>query len=379
MRPSRLAFASAPIPFRSSFGHAAARREQADNVLVLAEDEAGRFGIGEGCPRSYVTGETADSARGFLEAHRRELSDVDGVPALRDWMARRSAEIDLNPSAFCAVELALLDLFARQNGQSIEALLGLSPLRSNLTTTAVYGTGSWAKFAGTALLFAGNGMREAKLKLGGDAGRDAQRAAILAKLGRVRLDANNLWPSPAEAIAGLSPAARHAWAVEEPVRPRDWEGLREVGARTGLAIILDESFTRGADLEEAPAGPSFTPNLRVSKLGGLLRSLDALRLALEQGRTVIVGAQVGETSILARAGMTLASAAADRLVGFEGCYGTWLLTEDAVTPSLRFGRRGRVDARKLSLWQDGMGLSPSGSLERLRHVSGGRIEVERPT
>jgi L-Ala-D/L-Glu epimerase len=149
------------------------------------------------------------------------------------------------------------------------------------------------------------------------------------------------------------------------VRPRDWEGLREVGARTGLAIILDESFTRGADLEEAPAGPSFIPNLRVSKLGGLLRSLDALRLALEQGRTVIIGAQVGETSILARAGMTLASAAADRLVGFEGCYGTWLLTEDVATPSIRFGRWGEVQASQLSLEGPGLGLRPAPRLTQL--------------
>jgi L-Ala-D/L-Glu epimerase len=93
--------------------------------------------------------------------------------------------------------------------------------------------------------------------------------------------------------------------------------------------------------------------------------LSVLRLAAEQGRRIIVGAQVGETSILARAGMALASAAAERLVGYEGAYGTWLLTEDVVTPSLRFGRKGRVDSARVSLEGHGLGLRPTPRLAQL--------------
>jgi L-alanine-DL-glutamate epimerase-like enolase superfamily enzyme len=363
MRPSRLRFVSAPIPFRTSFGHASARRERAENVLVLAEDADGRYGLGEGCPRPYVTGETAESARAFLERHRGELAELDGIAALRDWVGARAAEIDANPSAFCAAELALLDLFARQRGVGVEALLGLDPPMRPLAVTAVYGTGSWEKFGLTALLFALNGMREAKLKLSGDPRLDGRRAALLARRGAVRLDANNLWPTAESAAAGLARAARHAWAVEEPIGPRDWAGLREVAGRTGLDIILDESFTRIGNL--ADADPRFIANIRVSKLGGLLRSLDSLRLAREQGRRIIVGAQVGETSILARAGLAVAAAAGDRLVGYEGAYGTRLLTEDVAQPSIGFGRNGAIDPSRLPLAREGLGLRPSELFERL--------------
>ena len=137
MRPSRLRFASAPIPFRTSFGHASARREQAENVLVLAEDAQGLYGIGEGCPRPYVTGETSESAAAFLKRHRSELGELDGIPALRQWMELRAAEIDANPSAFCAAELALLDLFSRQHGAGVETLLGLDPPMRPLTVTVL--------------------------------------------------------------------------------------------------------------------------------------------------------------------------------------------------------------------------------------------------
>jgi len=90
---------------------------------------------------------------------------------------------------------------------------------------------------------------------------------------------------------------------------RDWRGLRDLNARTGLSIIADESLVTCDDLGAMPAGESFIPNFRVSKLGGLIRSADLLRRALAERRKIIVGAQVGETSILARAGLALIAAA----------------------------------------------------------------------
>lgn len=328
---------SAPIPFRTSFGHAAAERSRAENVIVVVEDSDGLIGLGEGCPRSYVTGEDVSSALAFLNARRAELSCIDSMEALQAWRQANEREIDQNPSAFCAVELALLDLFARQGGQSVEEMLSLQAGEHPVVASAVYGTGGAFKFGAQALLFAAYGMRASKLKLSGDIARDAHRADALARRGRVRLDANNIWPDAAQAIPALKQLGVHAWAVEEPIRARDWEGMRSIAAQTGLRIILDESMLRRADLDAAPTGA--IPNLRVSKLGGLLRSLDCLDYS---GGEVIVGAQVGETSILARAGLALAKAAGARLLGYEGAYAPLLLACDAVRPSLGFGRAGMV-------------------------------------
>ena len=65
----RITIATAPIPFRSAFRHASATRRVAENVIVRIEDDDGLVGLGEGCPRAYVTGETAATALEFL--HRR--------------------------------------------------------------------------------------------------------------------------------------------------------------------------------------------------------------------------------------------------------------------------------------------------------------------
>jgi L-alanine-DL-glutamate epimerase-like enolase superfamily enzyme len=202
-------------------------------------------------------------------------------------------------------------------------------------------------------------MRDAKLKLTGRGSADARRAAILALGGRVRLDANNLWKDVDCAVKELAPIARHAWAVEEPVQPRAWRGMAEIAARTGLDIIVDEGFTQRRDLDAMPADPKFIPNFRVSKLGGLLRSLDAARHAVAGGRRIIVGSQVGETSILARAGIALAAFVGASLLAYEGAYGVRLLEWDVTTPTLGFGGGGRVEVATARSGRTGLGLQPS--------------------
>jgi hypothetical protein len=59
---------------------------------------------------------------------------------------------------------------------------------------------------------------------------------------------------------------------------------------------------------------------------------------------VIIGAQVGETSLLTRAALTLATAAGDLLAGQEGAFGTHLLSRELCEPVLMFGAGGRLDA-----------------------------------
>ena len=359
MRLASIAFHSLAIPFRTAFDHAGAARSCAENVIVVATDAAGHVGLGEGCPRRYVTGESAESALIALRGwHDEILATVDSDAALDRWVLANEAAIDASPSAFCALELALLDLFARQRDCSLEGLLGLQPGRRAIAATAVYGMGGWPKFLVQLAKFAANGMTDAKLKIGGDVRRDAGRAAILASIGRARLDANNAWPDGTRAIAGLRAAAGHAWAVEEPVAPRDWAGMKQVALATGLAIILDESFVRLEDIRNLPEGADWILNLRVSKLGGLKRSLQALREAARRDLRVIVGGQVGETSILARAGLIVAGEAGALLCGYEGAYGTRLLQWDVVTPSLRFGRGGRISPAAAGLGSVGAGLRP---------------------
>jgi L-alanine-DL-glutamate epimerase-like enolase superfamily enzyme len=357
--PFDLCSLSLPIPFRQAFSHASASRRFAENVIVVARDQEGRIGLGEGCPRPYVTGETLEAAQAFLAAHLPLLANIQDLDALRSWSTSNRVAIDLCPSAFCAAELALLDLIAQRDGVSVETLLGLPPIIDQ-PLSAVYSASSGLAFTAQHLVFRSRGVRDAKLKISGNSARDKSRARQLARFGTVRVDANNLWRDAAQAIKALTPMAPFIWAVEEPCSPKDWASMTAIQMITGLTLIADESVTKVEDLEEIPTGLQVAINLRISKHGGLIRTLDILRAAQDRGFDVVIGAQVGETSILARAALGVA-AIVPRLRGFEAGYGTWLLQFDVTEPAIK-AQLG-VDLTAELQAAPGFGLSPSHKLK----------------
>lgn len=353
----RVTLATAPIPFRTTFKHASAARKVAENVIVKIEDEDGFIGLGEGCPRQYVSGETQETALSFLSKRAPSVgATIDSLEELRGWI-EDDKDIDANPSAACALELALLDLLARRAGVSVEQYLGHATVLASPEASAVYGDASPLEFLAQFAAFGWNRMRDSKLKVSGNPRRDRWRAALLARRGRLRLDANNLWPDTSSAIAALTRLAQFAWAVEEPLTARAWEGMEEIGEKTGLTIILDESCLCVGDLAAIPPRGNFAVNVRVSKHGGLIRTLAVVQAARARGLKIVVGAQVGETSLLARAGLVAVSAAGDAVIGYEGGYGVHLLQQDLCSPSLTFRRNGAFNQEVMSnLPSPGLGM-----------------------
>ncbi len=168
-----LELARIDIPFRVRFAHASAVRDRTESVLVKATTAAGTAGYGEGCPRSYVTGEDLASVRRFFEEHAGAILDeVADVESLRGFIGGHRAEIDAHPAAWCAIELALLDALAREGGQSVEAALGLPELAGSFQYTAVLGDSEPAAFERLLGLYRAAGFRDFKLKLSGDLDRD---------------------------------------------------------------------------------------------------------------------------------------------------------------------------------------------------------------
>jgi pimeloyl-ACP methyl ester carboxylesterase len=81
-------------------------------------------------------------------------------------------------------------------------------------------------------------------------------------------------------------------------------------------------------------------------VGGVLRSLRLVEGLRARGWRVIVGAHVGETSVLTRAAMLVAAAAGDHLAAQEGGFGARLIEREPASPSLQWGRGGRLDLRR---------------------------------
>jgi L-alanine-DL-glutamate epimerase-like enolase superfamily enzyme len=335
------------IPFRTRFSHASADRAETSTIWAEAIAADGTVGYGESCPRPYVTAESIDSALAFLHGRRDALvRDVRDMPAMRAWVSAHAAAIDSNPAAWCAIELALLDLFGKAAGLSVEALMDRPAPRGPFRFSAVVGDVTPETCAALVGQYRDRGFTDFKIKLSGDPARDRAKLAALRLVpgARVRADANNLWDRADDAIAALRALDHPLSAIEEPIGAGQFHALAFISDSLGCPIVLDESVLREEQLLDLPGPPErWIVNVRVSKMGGLLRSFAVVQRAREAGFGIIVGAQVGETSLLTRAALSVAAAAGDRLFAQEGAFGTHLLQYDVCDPPLMFGPAGALD------------------------------------
>ncbi len=360
------------IPLRVRFKHATQDRRTADAIWVEARGDD-LIGLGEGCPRPYVTGERCEDSLAWIERLRRTLeAELTSLAALREFVDSHSAEIDAHPAAWCAVESAVLDHLARAAGCSVEALLGIPSSRSDFQYSAVVGEESGASFDRVFARYVRDGFRDFKLKVGADPEHDGARLHAFAASNaaaplRLRLDANNAWATDFERAAreleALQALARFV-AVEEPLAAREQEAQRALSERLGVPVILDESLCTLADLQRYAGTPGhWIANLKVSKSGGLLRSLVLIEHLREAGIPIVIGAQVGETSVLTRLGIVAARAADDVLWGQEGAFGTLLLEYDAAVPMLQFSEGGKLALGSAKLGPTGLGLEPANPVD----------------
>ena len=123
-----------------------------------------------------------------------------------------------------------------------------------------------------------------------------------------------------------------------PLEAGDVEGQAQLAEEMKARVILDESLCRKAQLPRyKESALEWIANVRVSKSGGILRAIDLARAAQELGMDVILGAHVGETSLLSRAALSVGQALERPPLAREGAFGRILVTRDVSDPSLRFG------------------------------------------
>ena len=297
------------IPFKNAFEHALKRRTEAETVSVTLRTAAGTLGVGEIAPRSYLTGETIDRVLGeTAPAQARRclgltLSTRDDVVT---WLRGELDQVGRALATFGGFELAILDAAGKEMGFRAADVLGRAAgpelpagivIGFEVATPALNRHCALVRFAG---------KRHVKVKVG--RADDLERLEIIARaLGAdlpLRLDANGAWSVP-EAIERLKAlrAKINIASIEQPVAGHDLAGLRRVRVETGIKVMVDESLCSvedGRRLIAAEAVDIF--NIRVGKCGGLLGSLRLVELARAAGLGLHLGALVGETAVLSRAG-----------------------------------------------------------------------------
>ena len=158
----------------------------------------------------------------------------------------------------------------------------------------------------------------------------------------LRLDANGGWSYEVAADRLRRWSDLPIAGVEQPLPPRQYDELLRLREATGVRLIHDEDLVTMADAERLYSlGVADGFNIRISKCGGLLPALRLAEFARTRGVLIQMGCMVGETSILSAAGLRfLENTPGVRFA--EGCFGSFLLTEDVTNRRLRFRYGGRL-------------------------------------
>lgn len=266
-----------------------------EGYTLALTDDAGNTGLGYAHAIPAITTH-GDGARSALEFVRPLLlgREVQDLALIMDDVERALA---FQQSVKAAVDMALHDLLARRLGVPVAVLLG-GAMRREIPLARIIPIKSPLEMAASAASLLEAGYRQLKLKLSGDSALDIERvASVRAAVGpqaQITLDPNQAY-SAKQMISAFRHMERHdITLIEQPVPAGDWDGLALLTRTLPVAIEADESAVTVHDVHRLVAERTVDAiNLKVTKLGGLRRFMQAVRICEAGGVACRMGAAFG--------------------------------------------------------------------------------------
>ncbi len=300
--------------FKYSFHSPHIRRIKADSIVVELQFNNDISGYGESAPRPYVTGETSSTVISTIENHfskllfQQEINSLEDVEKVLNLLEQecRDKKLKVYNSTLGAIDIALLDALGKFQSLPVHNYFG--PIVGNKISHSL--SIPFLNYKMIKDLYPKLKELEldsVKILLGDVKSDNIERVKMIRSLFgnqmEIRIEANGKW-SLKQAISNIEKLKGFNIAgVEQPVEKSDIEGLREIRNKTGVPVIVDESMCSLSDakhLIEMEACDII--NIKISKCGGLLKSKQIRDFAQSRNVRCQVGAHVGETDILGRAG-----------------------------------------------------------------------------
>jgi L-Ala-D/L-Glu epimerase len=311
------------------------RASDTEDVVQVELTQSGVRGYGEAAPIDRY-GESAESARAYVEAHAELLGDEPF--ALEEVMAR------LPPREFAAraaIDAALHDLQGKLLGQPVWRLLGVP--RAGPPTSWTIWLGDPDDMGRRAEIVRGRFLR-LKLKLGAGDGLDVERVRAVSKVADVPLqvDVNEAWTLD-EALDALPQLAALGVEYCEQPLPAGDPGGTELRQASPIPIYVDEDCHTLGDVA-ACIERAHGINVKLAKSGGIREAVRMVHAARALGLGCMLGCMI-ESGLGIAAGAHIAS-----LFDHVDLDGNILIAHDP-WPGVRF-----VDGVQLPSDEPGLGV-----------------------
>ena len=352
---------SVSMPLKSRIKMAGVILDTADNLIIKISGDNGLIGWGEASSAPTMTGEFVE---GMVSAAKFLKSMVVGsdIKNLADIKVLLNTPLYGNEGTISAIEMAMLDLFARTNNCSLIELLG-GPKRDSSRALYMIAGGTIDEEIARAKEKQKEGFDAFKIKVGSNSAKeDLLRCSSIRKaLGNtafISADANEGF-NLTEAKTFASEAGESGIDFfEQPVPADDISDIKDVASSTSVPLGADEGVHSLADISELVAASAVKGcSLKTIKLGGIVAVLEAARHAHALGLNINLAGKVAETSISGNAVSILSCLVPN--INWDVSITNQYLDVDPVSESLTIDK-GRVRA------PTGLGLGTEVDLDILK-------------
>ena len=292
---------SVSIPLKAPVKMAGVTVNTADNLIIKIIGSNGYIGWGEASSAPTMTGEFV---QGMAAAAHFVKSAMIGasISNLQDIKTLINTPLYGNEGAISAIEMAMLDLFARTNNCSLVELLGGAKRQSTRALTMIAG-GTLEEEIELAKVKQEEGFQAFKIKVGSNSPElDLKRCHSIRKaLGNtafISADANEGYAIPEAVVFAKAAKESGIDFFEQPVPAHDVVYIKEVASFSSVPLGADEGVHSLSDISELVAASAVEGcSLKTIKLGGMLAVLDAAKHAHSLGLNINLAGKVAETSI----------------------------------------------------------------------------------
>ena len=371
------------LPFSSEFSHSLRKRYSVKNIIVQVVAQQGKIkGYGEGAPRSFVTGESQETAARSiydfitLDNFPWELNHVSQIWNFVDGLIHGK----VRNAAVCALETALLDALGKSQGRNVIDYFPKEFLTNKVYYGAALPLAGKQRIVEICQLIKKMKVKKLKLKLGKDLSQNKEiLEAVRSMFGEdcdIKVDINCVWDYDL-AFNHVSLIKNYGIkVVEQPMKPNHPKtaDVADLIQRTGAVLMADESACSLEDMKKiAEDGYYKMINVRLSKCGGFRNSLKIIDYLRRNGISFQIGCHLGESGILSAAGRILCLLCRDA-VYCDGSYDEFLLEKNVTVEDVSMGPGG--EAHPLN--GPGLGIEVSG--KNLAQLSEGfnTLTISRP-
>ena len=312
MKITKVRLGTISVPLRVPFKTALRSVNSVEDIIVEIHTDTGHIGYGEAPPTGAITGDTTGAILGALNDHIIKTIVGKEVDDFENLLQTLNKCIVGNTSAKAAVDMALYDLYGQLYNIPVYKMLGGG--KNKIITDITISVNDPDEMARDTKVAIDRGYDTIKVKVGVNPDLDIARlTAVRAAAGPnalIRIDANQAW-SPKQAVKLLNKMQDKGLDiefVEQPVKGKDFEGLKYVTERSYVPVMADESVFSVEDaFKIMQMGAADLINIKLMKCGGIYNALKIASAAEVYGVECMLGCML-EAKVSVNAAVHLACA-----------------------------------------------------------------------